>query len=65
MKFNFTTPFEVSDFESKLKMEKHVKCKILNQIDNPSGKSNLKTFVRSMLDIVEMTYWLKNPKCVL
>ena len=64
MKFNFTTPFEVSDFESKLKLEKHVKCKILNQIDNPSGRVKFKD-VRK----VDVGYWQndvlklkKNPK---
>jgi len=38
MKFNFTCQDQVVIFEEKLKKETCVKCKILNQINNPSGR---------------------------
>jgi TATA-box binding protein (TBP) (component of TFIID and TFIIIB) len=38
MKFNFLNHFEVEEFEEKLKLEKNIKMKILNQIDNPNGR---------------------------
>ena len=38
MKFNFTCKEQVSDFEKKIKNETCAKYKILNQIDNPSGR---------------------------
>uniref|UniRef100_A0A6C0KX60 Uncharacterized protein n=1 Tax=viral metagenome TaxID=1070528 RepID=A0A6C0KX60_9ZZZZ len=42
MKFNFTSHEQVTIFEQKLKNETCVKCKILNQIDNPSGRISFK-----------------------
>ena len=38
MKFNFLNHFEVQEFEEKIKLEKNIKMKILNQIDNPNGR---------------------------
>lgn len=38
MKFNFLNKEEVDYFEKMVQYEKHVKMKILNQIDNPSGR---------------------------
>jgi hypothetical protein len=38
MKFNFTRQDQVDIFEEKLKKETCVKCTILNQINNPSGR---------------------------
>jgi len=42
MKFNFTCPNEVIAFEQKIKNETCVKCKILNQVNNPSGRVTFK-----------------------
>lgn len=42
MKFNFTCSEKVSEFEDKLKTEKCAKCKILNQVNNPSGRVTFK-----------------------
>jgi TATA-box binding protein (TBP) (component of TFIID and TFIIIB) len=38
MKFNFIDKTQVSDFENKIKNEPFVNVKILNQINNPSGR---------------------------
>lgn len=38
MKFNFLNHAEVEEFEEKIKLEKNIKMKILNQIDNPNGR---------------------------
>lgn len=38
MKFNFTCAEKVSEFEEKFKHERFTKCKILNQVNNPSGR---------------------------
>lgn len=38
MKFNFTSPQEVVVFEENIKKEKSVTIKILNQINNPTGR---------------------------
>lgn len=42
MKFNFTCQAQVDDFEKKLKNETCVKCTVLNQINNPSGRVSFK-----------------------
>jgi len=42
MKFNFISPEEVVDFEEKFENEKCAKCKILNQVNNPSGRVTFK-----------------------
>ena len=42
MKFNFTCPDEGNDFEEKIKNETCSKCKILNQVNNPSGRVTFK-----------------------
>ena len=42
MKFNFTCQEQVNSFEEKLKNETCVKCTILNQINNPSGRVSFK-----------------------
>ena len=42
MKFNFTCSEQVNDFEEKIKTENCVKCKILNQVNNPSGRVTFK-----------------------
>lgn len=42
MKFNFTCPDEVAEFEKKIGNEPCVKSKILNQINNPSGRVSFK-----------------------
>ena len=42
MKFNFLTQEEVAIFEDKIKNENCVKCKILNQVNNPSGRVTFK-----------------------
>lgn len=38
MKFNFLNHYEVAEFDKKIKLEKNIKIKILNQIDNPNGR---------------------------
>lgn len=38
MKFNFTCQDQVNNFEEKIKHETCVKCTILNQINNPTGR---------------------------
>jgi len=38
MKFNFLNKYEVEYFEKMIKQESNVKIKILNQINNPSGR---------------------------
>lgn len=38
MKFNFLNQEEVSYFESMIKYERNIKIKILNQINNPTGR---------------------------
>ena len=38
MKFNFTCSEKVNEFEEKFKNENCAKCKILNQVNNPSGR---------------------------
>jgi TATA-box binding protein (TBP) (component of TFIID and TFIIIB) len=38
MKFNFLNPLEVAYFEKMIVREKNVRIKILNQINNPSGR---------------------------
>lgn len=42
MKFNFLNPDEVNHFEEQIVHEKNVKVKILNQINNPSGRVQFK-----------------------
>ena len=42
MKFNFTCPEQVDEFEKKIKNESCAKCKILNQVNNPSGRVTFK-----------------------
>ena len=42
MKFNFTCQEQVNNFEDKIKNETCVKCTILNQINNPSGRISFK-----------------------
>lgn len=42
MKFNFTSPEEVCEFEKKIKNESCANCKILNQVNNPSGRVTFK-----------------------
>ena len=42
MKFNFLNSQEVDYFESKMKHENNIKVKILNQINNPTGRVQFK-----------------------
>ena len=42
IKFNFISPANVSDFENKIKNEKCVKIKVINQINNPTGRVKFK-----------------------
>ena len=42
IKFNFLDKSEVIDFEEKIKKEKNVTTKILNKVDNPSGRVKFK-----------------------
>ena len=42
MKFNFTCPEQVVEFEEKFKKERCAKSKILNQVNNPSGRVTFK-----------------------
>lgn len=42
MKFNFTSLDEVQEFEEKIKQERFVKTKIINQINNPTGRVQFK-----------------------
>ena len=42
MKFNFIDKSQVLDFEDKIKQENVVNIKILNQINNPSGRVTFK-----------------------
>ena len=42
IKFNFNTKEQVQEFEEKIKKEKFVNMKILNQIDNPNGRVQFK-----------------------
>ena len=42
MKFNFINEEQVTDFENRIKNEKVVNIKVLNKINNPSGRIRFK-----------------------
>lgn len=42
MKFNFSCPADVTDFESKIVNERQVKSTIITQINNPNGRVSFK-----------------------
>ena len=60
IKFNFLNKEEVENFEKNIKNESHVKIKILNQINNPTGRVTFKD-VRKV-DIGYCRNDIVNPK---
>ena len=60
IKFNFLNKDEVESFENNIKNETHVKIKILNQINNPTGRVKFKD-VRKV-DIGYCRNDIVNPK---
>ena len=60
IKFNFLNKDEVVNFENNIKNESHVKIKILNQINNPTGRVTFKD-VRKV-DIGYCRNDIVNPK---
>ena len=56
IKYNFENAEEVERIENIMKNEtKLVRCKILNQINNPTGEYSSKIFVKYLLALIKMT----------